>query len=63
MKTAQNRAVSNLEIGLLIKPLVALVLFGLIALPLRIAFSRWFPSGRLKRLLLTPLRKEGRPRL
>lgn len=54
------RGVSNLELGLLLKPLVALILFGLIALPIRLAIVRWCPNGRLKRFLLTPLRKEGR---
>jgi hypothetical protein len=40
-------------IALLIKPLVALLVIGLIALPLRMAFQRWFPDGKIKRLLLT----------
>lgn len=44
---------SNLEIALLIKPLAALVLFGLICLPARLAVRRWLPEGKLKRLLLT----------
>lgn len=44
---------SNLEIALLIKPFAALVLFGLILLPIRLAVKRWMPEGKLKRLLLT----------
>ena len=49
--------VSNLEWALLIKPLVALVLFGLIALPARFAVKRWLREGRLKRILLFRIRE------
>jgi hypothetical protein len=37
----------------LVKPFVALVVFGLILLPARLAVRRLFPDGKLKRLLLT----------
>jgi hypothetical protein len=37
----------------LVKPLVALAVFGLILLPVRLAVMRFLPDGRIKRLLLT----------
>ena len=43
-------------IGLAVKPIIALVFFGLIVLPLKWAFARWFPESRIKRILLTPLK-------
>jgi hypothetical protein len=49
--------VSNLELALLIKPFVALVLFGLICLPIRFAVKRWLRDGKLKRLLLFRIRE------
>lgn len=39
-------------IAVLIKPLALLVLFGLIVLPLKLAFVRWFPEGKVKQFLL-----------
>ena len=38
--------------GVILKPFAALVLFGLICLPARLAVQRWVPDGRVKRLLL-----------
>lgn len=35
-----------------LRPLVALVLFGLICLPARLAIQKWVPPGRLRSLLL-----------
>ena len=43
---------SNWMIALLLKPLVLLVLFVGVLLPIKIAFQRWMPDGRVKRLLL-----------
>lgn len=43
---------SNWMIALLLKPLVLLVLFVGVLLPIRVAFQRWMPDGRIKRLLL-----------
>lgn len=40
-----------------LKPLGALILFGLICLPVRIAVQKWMPDGKLKRLLLRPVGK------
>lgn len=37
---------------MLVKPLAMLALFGLIVLPLKLAFVRWFPEGPTKRFLL-----------
>lgn len=48
---------SPLEIGLLLRPLVALLVIGLIALPIRLAIQKWMPPGRLKSFLLLPLRE------
>jgi hypothetical protein len=45
-------------LALILKPLVMFVMFGLIVLPLVFAFKRWFPEGRLKRLLLTRISKK-----
>lgn len=41
--------------ALLLKPFIALVIFGLVCLPIRLAVQRWMKNGDLKRLLLTPL--------
>lgn len=38
--------------GLLLKPLVAIVILGGIALPIRLAVQRRMKDGKLKRLLL-----------
>ena len=38
--------------ALVLKPLAALVFFGLVLLPIRLAVMRWMPEGKLKRLLL-----------
>lgn len=40
------------QLALVLRPFAALVLLGLICLPVRIAAQRWLPEGRLKRLLL-----------
>jgi hypothetical protein len=42
-------------LALLIKPFVALVVFGLICLPARFALQRHMPDGKLKRFLLRPI--------
>lgn len=39
-------------IALLVKPLALLTFFVCVLLPIRLAFQRWFPDGRIKRLLL-----------
>ena len=44
-------------LALVLKPLIALAVFGLIVLPIKMAFQRWFPAGRVKRLLLTRITK------
>lgn len=43
-------------IAMLVKPFVALFVFGCICLPARIAVQK-LPDSRFKRLLLTPVRK------
>jgi len=44
-------------IAVVLKPLAALVVFGLIRLPARLAVQKWLPEGRLKRLLLLRVTK------
>ena len=44
-------------IAMLVKPFVALFVFGCICLPARIAVQK-LPDSRFKRLLLTPVRKD-----
>lgn len=44
-------------VAVVLRPFAALVLFGLICLPARMAVQRWMPPGRLKRLLLTELKR------
>lgn len=39
-------------IALVLRPFVALIVFGLICLPARLAVQRYMPPGRLKSLLL-----------
>ena len=39
-------------IAVVLRPFAALVLFGLICLPARLAVQKWMPDGRTKRLLL-----------
>jgi hypothetical protein len=43
-------------LSLVLKPFIALLVFGLICLPARLAVHRWMRDGKLKRLLLRPLR-------
>ena len=45
-------------LAVVLKPIAALILFGLICLPARLAVQRWMPAGRLKKLLLTDLRAD-----
>jgi hypothetical protein len=40
-------------IAVVLRPFAALVLFGLICLPVRLAVQRWLPAGRVRSLLLT----------
>lgn len=47
---------SGLGWALIIRPIVFLVVFGLICLPIRFAIRRYMRDGKLKRLLLRPIR-------
>lgn len=38
--------------AVLVKPLVALILIGCIATPIRVAVQKWMPDSKLKRFLL-----------
>ena len=38
--------------AIVLKPLGALVFFGLVLLPVRLAVQKWMPEGKLKKLLL-----------
>jgi hypothetical protein len=42
---------------MLLKPFGALIVFGLICLPGRLAVEKWVPEGRLKRVLLFKLKR------
>ena len=44
-------------LSLLLKPFIALLVFGLICLPARLAVHRYMSDGKLKRFLLRPLGK------
>ena len=44
-------------LAVLFKPLAALVVFGFICLPARMAVRKWMKDGRLKRLLLRRITK------
>lgn len=39
-------------IAVVLRPVASLVLFGLIALPVRLAVQKWAPPGRIRSLLL-----------
>ena len=43
----------NWQLAVVLRPLFLLAFFGLIVIPLELAFIRWFPEGRIKRFLLT----------
>lgn len=45
-------------LAMALKPLGALILFGCIALPGRIAVQKWMKPGKLKTFLLTPIGKQ-----
>lgn len=48
-------------LAVVLKPIAAMILFGLICLPARLAVQRWMPPGRLKTLLLTDLKGGSGP--
>ena len=49
---------SSFTLAMLLRPIGALILFGLILLPARMAVQRWLPPGKIKSFLLTPIRRE-----
>ena len=46
-------------IAVVLRPIAALILFGLILLPAKYAVQKWMPEGRLKRLLLADIKPGG----
>jgi hypothetical protein len=42
-------------LSLVLKPFIALLVFGFICLPARFAVQRWMRDGKIKRALLRPL--------
>lgn len=48
-------------IALILRPFVALVVFGLILLPIRLAVQQWVPHGKLRDILLTDVRIGKKP--
>ena len=59
MKTAHNGAVDAWQWALALKPLVLFALAGLVLYPIRRAVMRWWPEGRIKRLLLLRVNDRG----
>lgn len=49
-------------LAVIFRPIAALILFGLICLPFRMAVQRWLPNNGFKRLLLTPIGRKKPPR-
>lgn len=45
----------NWLLALFLKSFIALIVFGFICLPIRLAVRRWMPDGRVKRALLKPI--------
>lgn len=48
----------SIAIAMILRPFLALFVFGLIALPLKMVFERFYPNGRVKRFLLRPIGKQ-----
>lgn len=48
----------SVAIAMFFRPLVSLIVLGLVCLPARFAVRRWMKPGRLKNILLFPIRKE-----
>ena len=48
-------------LAVFLRPVAALVMFGLIALPLRLAFQKWMPDSKFKRFLLRPIGRQKAP--
>lgn len=48
----------SFALALIFKPIAALILFGLICLPARLAVQKWMPDGKVKRFLLLPLKRK-----
>jgi len=42
-------------VAVILRPLIILVVLGLICLPVRMAAKRWLPEGRIKSILLKPV--------
>ena len=53
---------TTFALAMVVKPFAALFVFGCICLPIKIAFQKWFPEGRIKRILLRPLYSKKPPR-
>lgn len=49
----------SFAIAMLLRPFAALVLFGLVLLPIRLAVMRWLPEGKVKRVLLLRVGKQA----
>ena len=45
-------------LAMALRPIAALILLGLICLPVRLAVQRWWPEGRVKRVLLIRIGKK-----
>jgi hypothetical protein len=45
----------NFILAMVLKPFIALILMGLIVLPIKMLFERIIPEGKVKRILFTRL--------
>jgi len=50
-----------IDLALLLKPFVAIALFAMIVLPIELALARFWPEGRLKRVLFDRTFQARRP--
>ena len=47
-----SHAMIDIAILLLLRPFVLLLFFGVLVIPIELAFMRWFPAGKIKTFLL-----------
>jgi hypothetical protein len=45
-------------LAVIFRPVLGLILLGLVCLPVRLAVKRWLPEGAFKRFLLTPIGRQ-----
>lgn len=45
-------------LAVIFRPVLGLIVLGLICLPARLAVKKWVPEGAVKRFLLTPVGRQ-----